>query len=111
MRYASGLNDVALHRAPDSIWDIVCERAEVLGDRMFLHFIDDGERLSYRETQQRSAAIGRGLLEAGLSGGDKIGLLLSGSTLHVLAWFGSISASMVDVPINPDSRGEVLDHA
>ena len=111
MKYASGLNSEMLRRTPDSIWDIVCERAEVLGDKVYLNFIDDGVTLAYRETQQRAAAIGRGLLKAGMVRGGKVGLLLMGSSLHVLAWFGSISASLVDVPINPEFRGEVLDHA
>lgn len=111
MKFASGLSELDLNAKPDSIWDIIEERAHALRDKTFLNFIDDGERLSYRQAHERAAAIGRGLLELGVGPGDKVGLLLHSSLLHVLAWFSTLGASMVDVPINPDFRGDVLDHA
>jgi len=111
MKFSSGLKGLDLNAKPDSIWDIVQARAEALGDKTFLNFIDHGEKMSYRDAADRSSAIGRGLLELGVKRGDKVGLLLAGSTLHVYAWFATLGASLVDVPINPDFRGEVLDHA
>lgn len=111
MTFASGLSGLDLNARPDSIWDIVEARARELGDKTYVDFIDLGRTLTYRETAERASAIGRGLLEMGVESGDKVGLLLSGSPVHVLAWFATIGASMVDVPINPDSRGDVLDHA
>ena len=111
MKFASGLEGCNLDAKPDSIWDIVQERAAALGDKTYLNFIDLGETMTYRGTAERSAALGRGLRELGIAQGAKVGLLLSAAPLHVLAWFATISAAMVDVPINPDFRGEVLDHA
>jgi crotonobetaine/carnitine-CoA ligase len=111
MKYSSGLNGLDLNSKPDSIWDIIRARAEDLGSKTFLNFIDHGETISYRDAYQRSAAIGLGLRELGIRGGEKVGLLLSGSPLHVYAWFATFGSAMVDVPINTDFRGEVLDHA
>lgn len=111
MQFASGLAGCDLNAKPDSIWDIVQVRSEELGEKTYLNFIDHGEKMTYRQTAERSAAIGRGLRELGVGAGAKVGLLLNGSPLHVYAWFATLGSAMVDVPINPDFRGEVLDHA
>lgn len=100
-----------LNAKPDSIWNIVQAQADLLGDKIFLNFIDHGETISYQQVAARSLAIGRGLRELGVTEGAKVGLLLAGSPLHVYAWFATLGAALVDVPINPDFRGEVLDHA
>ncbi|MCX4149982.1 MULTISPECIES: AMP-binding protein [Paraburkholderia] len=111
MKYSSGLNGLDLNAKPDSIWDIIQTRAEELGVKTFLNFIDHGEQINYRDAYERSAAIGLGLREFGVKSGERVGLLLSGSPLHVYAWFATLGAAMVDVPINTEFRGEVLDHA
>src|SRR5258708_4473761 len=111
MNFSTGLNGLDLNTRPDSIWDIVQARDSDLEEKMFLNFIDYGEQITYRDAADRAFAIGRGLRELGVNIGDKVGLLLAGSPLHVYGWFATLGASMVDVPINPDFRGEVLDHA
>ncbi len=110
-KFSSGLKGLDLNARPDSIWDIVQARAEALGGKTFANFIDDGEQITFRDAADRASAIGQGLRELGVNRGDKVGLLLAGSPLHVYAWFATLGAAMVDVPINPDFRGEVLDHA
>jgi len=94
-----------------SIWDIVVAQATTLNDKTFLNFIDDGQKITYRQAAERSELMGRGLLENGVSEGSKVGLLLKGSALHVYAWFATLGSALVDVPINPDFRGALLDHA
>jgi crotonobetaine/carnitine-CoA ligase len=111
VKFSGGLLGCNLDAKPDSIWDILQERSSLLGEKTFLNFIDLQQTLTYRETADRSGAIGLGLREHGIKIGARVGLLLSSSPLHVLAWFSTIGAAMVDVPINPDFRGEVLDHA
>jgi crotonobetaine/carnitine-CoA ligase len=111
MKFLGGLSGCNLDAKPDSIWDILQERSTLLEDKPFLNFIDLEQTLTYRETADRAGAIGLGLREHGIRIGAKVGLLLSSSPLHVLAWFSTIGSAMVDVPINPDFRGEVLDHA
>jgi len=94
-----------------SIWDIVVAQATTLNDKTFLNFIDDGQKITYRQAAERSELMGRGLLENGVSEGSKVGLLLKASALHVYAWFATLGSALVDVPINPDFRGALLDHA
>src|SRR5438105_998704 len=110
-KFASGLAATDLNAKPDSIWDIIEARARAFGDKPFLNFIDQGEVVTYYDAYDRAGAIGRGLREFGIGRGDKVGLLLGSSSLHVYAWFATLGAAMVDVPINSDFRGEVLDHA
>ena len=94
-----------------SIWDIVVAQATTLNDKTFLNFIDDGQKITYRQAAERSELMRRGLLENGVSEGSKGGLLLKASALHVYAWFATLGSALVDVPINPDFRGALLDHA
>lgn len=110
-QFARGLEGAELDAKPDSIWDLVQARAAQLGDKTYLNFIDHGESITYRQTADRARALGLGLREFGMNPGDKIGLLLNGAPLHVLTWFATLGSGMVDVPINPDFREEVLDHA
>ena len=96
---------------PDSIWDIVQARGSELGEKPFVNFIDDGETITYRNAADRATWLGRGLLEHGVRSGDKVGMLLRNSPLYVYAWFATLGAALVDVPINPDFRGALLAHA
>jgi crotonobetaine/carnitine-CoA ligase len=111
LEFSTGLAGMNLNAKPDSIWDIVQARARELGDKVYLNFIDHGEKITYREAAERARALGFGLREMGVARGAKVGLLLAGAPLHVYAWFATLGSAMVDVPINPDFRGEVLDHA
>jgi len=109
--FARTLAEVDLNARPDSICDILRARADEYGDKIYLNFVTDGDQLSYRAVADRSAAIARGLLEMGIPSGAKVGFLLSGCAMHSLGWFATLQAAMVDVPINPEFREDVLDHA
>lgn len=111
MKFARTIKETDLRAKPDSICDMLDARAEEYGDKLYINFIDDQTTLTYRQAAARSAHIAHGLVELGLPKGAKVGLLLSGSINHVLAWYATLRASMVDVPINVEFRGEVLDHA
>lgn len=111
MTFAAIFSETDPDSRPDSMCDLLHARAAGLGEKLLLDFIDDGERLTYRAVADRSAAIARGLLEFGLPVGAKVAFLLGGSATHVLGWFATLQAGMVDVPVNPEFRDEVLDHA
>jgi carnitine-CoA ligase len=111
MVFARTFAEVDPDARPDSICDILRARAEEHGDKPYLNFIDDGDGLTYRAAADRSAAIARGLLNFGVKPGAKVGFLLAASTMHVLGWYATLQAGLVDVPINPEFRADVLDHA
>ncbi|GAC1543331.1 MAG: AMP-binding protein [Candidatus Velthaea sp.] len=96
---------------PDSIWDIVQTQGATYGEKPFVEFIEDGYTLSYRGAAERAGWFGKGLLEHGVTGGAKVGMLMRTSALYVYAWFATLGAALVDVPINPEFRGALLRHA
>ncbi|MGE0639523.1 MAG: fatty acyl-AMP ligase [Thermoanaerobaculia bacterium] len=72
-----------------------------------LRFVDTGEREtfhSWREIEERSAGIAGGLARLGLNPGDRVGLLYPTSIDFIVAFFGTLLASAVPVPLYPPVR-------
>ena len=69
------------------------------------------ERLSYAEVDRRVSGLARGLREAGLQRGDRIGIYLDASVPQALSIFGVSRAGGVYVPINgllfPEQVGHI----
>lgn len=72
--------------------------AERLPDKEAL--VHGESRLSYREVALRVGGLARGLREAGLQRGDRIGIYLDPSIAQVLSIFAIAQASGVYVPVN-----------
>ena len=62
--------------------------------------VHGGERLLYREVDQRVSGLAHGLREAGAGRGDRIGIYLDASVPQALSIFGVSRADCVYVPIN-----------
>ena len=62
--------------------------------------VHGGERLLYREVEQRVSGLAHGLREAGAGRGDRIGIYLDASVPQALSIFGVSRADGVYVPIN-----------
>jgi len=62
--------------------------------------VHGSERLSYREVSARTAGLARGLRQAGLLRGDRVGIYLEASVQQVVSIFGVSEACGVYVPIN-----------
>lgn len=60
----------------------------------------DGPRLSYRELWDRSARVAGGLIESGVERGDRVAVRLPNSADWCLAYFGTLMAGAVVVPVN-----------
>jgi len=58
------------------------------------------QRMSYQEVAQRSTGLSQGLVEVGLSRGDRLGICLEASIPQVLSIFAASQAGAVFVPIN-----------
>ena len=61
-------------------------RAARFGDRTYL--VADGERLTYRDVDARSAALAKGLLAEGIGKGSRVGILIPNSVDFVVAALG-----------------------
>jgi fatty-acyl-CoA synthase len=64
----------------------------------------DESHASFAEIVQQARSISGGLLERGLKRGDRVALLLSRPADFVVAFFGSIAAGLIPVPVAPDPR-------
>lgn len=75
----------------------------------------DYKYLSFKEFYQRCLAFGRGLLEQGLTKGDKIGIYSSNSQWWQTAAFGAFSIGAIVVPVydslGKDAAQYIVDHA
>src|SRR5271169_4605437 len=68
------------------------------------------ERLNYSEVARRTAGLARGLREARLQRGDRIGIYLEASVPQVVSIFGISEAGGVYVPINAQLFAEQVAH-
>ena len=85
----------AFANRPRSIWQMVTDATARCPDGEALVFGD--ERLTWRETMQRSSAIATGLQALGLRSGDRLALLLDNRIEFVLALFGAAQLGLVTV--------------
>jgi acyl-CoA synthetase (AMP-forming)/AMP-acid ligase II len=66
--------------------------------------VNDDEVLSYREIEEQSAALARGLLARGVGKGMRIGLLLSNGPRFVVWWAALVRIGAVATPLSTFSR-------
>lgn len=87
--------------------DLLTDRAERLGDRVAVR---SSERdVSYSELADGAARVAAGLGAIGLEPGDRVATMLPSSVDYLFAWWGIVWAGGVDVPLNNDYRGELLE--
>jgi acyl-CoA synthetase (AMP-forming)/AMP-acid ligase II len=71
----------------------------------------DGPRLSFRQLWDRSARVAGGLRAAeGVRGGDRVAIRLGNGADWVLAFFGTLLAGAVAVPVNTRFTDEEADY-
>jgi fatty-acyl-CoA synthase len=59
-----------------------------------------GDETTYAELDERSDALARGLVEAGLGRGDRVATLTGTSTAHVVVFFACAKAGLILLPLN-----------
>jgi acyl-CoA synthetase (AMP-forming)/AMP-acid ligase II len=93
--------------------ELVRTSAARFGDRTYL--VANGERLSYRDVDARSAALAKGLLAEGIGKGSRVGVLIPNSAEFLVAALGLLRVGAVFVPVNTFSQtrelGWLLRHA
>ena len=71
-------------------------------------FIQDAERVSYRELNDRANRLAGWLLAGGLARGDRVVLLLENSLQYVASYYGVLKAGGVAVPLNSELKSDSL---
>ena len=85
---------------PDSLVHMLRDTVERYPGREALAETGGGPRLTYRELWDRSARVAGGLRAAGVARGDRVALRLGNGVDWVLAFFGTVLAGAVVVPVN-----------
>lgn len=92
----------------DTVGRLLREQAAARGDHPLL--VCDAERLTYREAQERSAALARGLIGLGAGKGTHVGLLYPNGAAFVVAMLAAARIGAVVVPFSTFSTGPELQH-
>ena len=97
-----------------TITDVLRWHARHQGSRRYLTFFEDhgdGPTLSFGELYARSAETAAGLQAAGVEPGDRVALMLPTCLEYFFAFFGTLLAGAVPVPVYPPARrSELEDH-
>ena len=85
-------------------------RALDMPDKTYLHYGEDGLKLSFAQVRDRADRIAAGLAAAGLQPGQPVSVLTRNSLLAALAMFGIWRAGGVYAPVNFNFRGLLLSY-
>ena len=89
---------------------ILGRAAERWPDAEALRFDATGETFTFRDFNRRTDAIAESLVAAGIRPGDRIAVCSANVALFPLAWFGTVKAGAVMVPINIGYRADDARH-
>lgn len=92
----------------DVILDVLDQRAQDVPDKVYLHYGEDGIRLSYAEFKRRTDRLAAGLVALGLQPGQPVSVLTRNSLVSVLAMFAIWRAGGVFAPVNFNFKGDLL---
>lgn len=84
--------------------------AEDFGEHPFLSFGLGERELTYADAHAESDAVAAGLRRLGVGPGDNVLLMLRNRPEFVLSWFAANKLGAVQVPVNIDYRGHLLEH-
>lgn len=84
-------------------------RARTTPDAPFLTEVG-GPTLSYAETLERVLRWGSTLAARGVVAGDRVASFVPASVDSVCVWFAASLLGAIEVPVNPELRGEFLTH-
>ncbi|WP_417547761.1 AMP-binding protein [Marinobacter segnicrescens] len=80
------------------------------GDKVFIHYGETGEKLTFREMHDRSQEIARGLVSLGIGRGQPVSVLTSNSLLAAISMFACWQVGAIYAPINFNLRGKLLSY-
>lgn len=87
---------------------ILADQAAKRGNKLFLHYLEDGRTFTYREIHEQSNAVANALLAAGVGKGSHVAMMMENSPEQILAYFALAKLGAVCVPINTAARGTFL---
>lgn len=82
--------------------------ADTTPDRIYIHYGEDGIRLSYAEFRRRADRLAAGLAAKGVAPGDRVAVLTRNSLVASIAMFAIWRAGAVYAPVNFNLTGRFL---
>lgn len=105
------LQDNLVHRV--NVGDTLTRTADRLPDKVAV--VDGDRRITYRELDDWTDRLARGLVDRGYAPGDSLALASGNSAEFLAVYYACAKAGVVCVPLNlgwrPDEAGYVLGHA
>jgi crotonobetaine/carnitine-CoA ligase len=87
---------------------VLAEKAQLNGDKVFLHYLPDDSQLTYRDLDLRSNELAHGFAALGVGHGSHVALLMDNSTEQLLSYFALGKLGAVSIPLNTASRAQQL---
>jgi crotonobetaine/carnitine-CoA ligase len=98
-----------LHEREERVLARVLEkRASEGGDKIFLRFRD--REFTYATTSTNANRIANGLIDMGISKGDRVCIMLPNCPEFLFTWFGITKMGAIEVPINTAFKGDLLQY-
>jgi crotonobetaine/carnitine-CoA ligase len=94
----------------DIALDKLAECAKRTPDKTFIHYGEDGVRLTFAQFVDITDRFAGGLLEAGVAPGDSVSVLTRNSLVSAIAMFGIWRAGCLFAPINFNFKGPQLSY-
>src|SRR4051794_26083749 len=91
-----------------TVIDLLTNRLESDPEGEYLDVV--GTKLTAADVADVGGRIARLLAELGVGGGDRVATLVENSAEGLLAWWGTLLAGAIAVPINTAYKGEYLRH-
>jgi len=89
---------------------VLSERAQTLGDKVFLNYLPDGRKFTYRDIDVQSNRVAHGLSALGVRHGSHVACLMDNSPEQLLTYFALGKLGAVAIPLNTSSRGASLEY-
>jgi carnitine-CoA ligase len=94
----------------DSVLGRLDDCAREISDKVFIHYGEDGVKLTFAEFKQRTDRIAAGLVAMGATKGVAVSVLTRNSLLGALAMFAIWRAGGIFAPVNFNFRGQLLSY-
>jgi len=94
----------------DSVLDKLDDCARAIPDKVFIHYGEDGAKLTFAEFKQRTDRIAAGLAAMGVTEGVPVSVLTRNSLVSALAMFAIWRAGGIFAPVNFNFRGQLLSY-
>lgn len=89
---------------------VLRQKAEQWQDKVFLTYLPDGRKLTYRDLDIQSNRIAHGLAALGVKHGTHVACLMDNSPEQLLTYFALGKLGAVAVPLNTASKGASLQY-